>query len=74
MFVHAYPISKYKNLVPSYITALTREIEHAAEWVRQNNYHISSVYVGGGTPTSIDADSLYKILSELTVNFDLKGL
>lgn len=69
----AYPISKYKNLVPSYITALTREIEHAAEWVRRNNYHISSVYVGGGTPTSIDADSLYKILSELTVNFDLKG-
>ena len=69
----AYPIKRYRDLVASYTEALIREAEHAAGWISRNGCHIGSVYVGGGTPTSIDAESLYKILRALVSSFDLDG-
>ncbi|NMA65758.1 MAG: coproporphyrinogen dehydrogenase HemZ [Clostridiaceae bacterium] len=69
----AYPIHRYKKLVPSYILALSKEIQHTAKWINQNDYHISSIYIGGGTPTSVDSSDLDRILGELTANFNLKN-
>ena len=55
-----------ENLHKRYIDCLTKELKQ--EWSKLcNDYFISSVYIGGGTPSSIDSgfiDGLLKILKD----------
>lgn len=70
----AYPIHIYKDRVEAYVSALIKEINQTSQWAKENEVNIGSVYVGGGTPTAIDANSLDSILKVLNRNFDIKGL
>lgn len=51
--------------VESFIDGLHVEIRAMGKWLKENNMNITSVYWGGGTPTSIEAeemDALYKTM------------
>jgi oxygen-independent coproporphyrinogen-3 oxidase len=37
-------------------------------------WHLDSLYIGGGTPTSVSAEQLRELLEELDRNFDLESL
>ncbi len=50
-------------LVEPYVEALCREIRLAGEVLRAEGLHISCAYMGGGTPTTLTAGQLDKILS-----------
>ncbi len=50
-------------LVDPYADALCREIELAGALLRERGLHISCAYMGGGTPTTLSAPQLHKILS-----------
>ena len=53
--------------VESFIDGLHVEIRAMGKWLKENNMNITSVYWGGGTPTSIEADemdALYKTMFE----------
>ncbi|RUL56375.1 coproporphyrinogen III oxidase [Lysinibacillus antri] len=53
--------------VESFIDGLHIEIRAMGKWLKENNMNITSVYWGGGTPTSIEADemdALYKTMFE----------
>lgn len=54
--------SRVKHLIPAYTDLVIKELEHAHKLVAENNLQVRSVYVGGGTPTSIDDISFKKIL------------
>lgn len=56
------PIDKQKKLVEPYVECLIRELEQTKELVRSKKIKIRSVYVGGGTPTSIGAELLDRVL------------
>lgn len=49
-------------LVEPYVDALCREIELAGALLRENGLHISSAYMGGGTPTTLSAGQLDRVL------------
>lgn len=57
-----------------YVEHLLREIEYAGELIKKHPYRIQSVYMGGGTPTSITAQQMDKILSALHSHIDLSGV
>lgn len=59
--------SKCKDLIPLYVDALIYDIQNTLEFIKNKNIKIESVYIGGGTPTSLDAEYLDRILS--TCNF-----
>ena len=63
-------IEKSRHLIPPYLEALGREIQAAAEGLRANPRRIRTVYIGGGTPTTLDAEQLRWLLESLRV-FDL---
>ena len=67
------PIARYAKRVPEYVDYLIKEIEFTAGLMR-GRYEPESIYVGGGTPTSVDGESLEKILSAVADNFDISGL
>lgn len=59
------------KLMPEYITALKKEIKYTADIVKANNQRIETVYIGGGTPTTLTAELLDDMLFCLYKSFDL---
>lgn len=67
-------IFRSKTLIPEYLDCLMREIEYTAEIVRDNKWEIESVYIGGGTPTTLEATQLDTLIGKLFKEFDLSGI
>lgn len=60
----AYAISGQTGSVEDFLAALHEEIEAIGEWLAQKQLKITTVYFGGGTPTSISANQLDQLLAK----------
>jgi len=60
--------------IPPYLDALEREIRFAGEAVEKHGMYPESVYVGGGTPTTLTDDDLDKLLKAVQKHFDLNRI
>lgn len=69
----SHSIASAKKLIPDYVRLLCREIEHTAAIAKEAGLKLETVYMGGGTPTSLDAEDLEKITSALNRHFDAKS-
>ncbi len=58
-------LASSKSLVEPYIDLLCKEIKLIGETVGNTGLRVETVYVGGGTPTSVDANLLDKYLKAL---------
>ena len=58
------------KLIEPYLDTLCREIEETAALVRAAGKQVQSVYIGGGTPTTLDEHQLARLLSALENHFD----
>ncbi len=67
-------IEKAKKLIDGYIPLLCEEIRHTAEIAKELDLHLESVYIGGGTPTTLSAEQLRILLSEINRSFDTKNI
>lgn len=65
----SYSIVKYENVVSEYLQALYKEIEFTSELVKGKK--LNSVYIGGGTPTSLTHQQLDELLEKVVNSFDL---
>ncbi|MBQ9472192.1 MAG: coproporphyrinogen dehydrogenase HemZ [Ruminococcus sp.] len=66
-------IEKAKKLIDDYLPLLLSEIRYTAEIARELDLRLESVYVGGGTPTTLSAEQLDILLSEIHADFDMSG-
>jgi oxygen-independent coproporphyrinogen III oxidase len=61
----------YKDeLVPAYFDALERELEITADIAKE--YSIKSIFIGGGTPSYIKADYIYKTIKRCRDIFNIE--
>lgn len=67
----SFPYEKYKKHVDHYLSALEREMKFVAERFRQRELH--TVYVGGGTPTSLTEEQLGRLLGLIHKYFPAGG-
>ncbi len=70
---HSIASQKAKELIPDYIEKLCHELRLTAELVKKQGLKLTSVYWGGGTPTTLQVKELDKILTEIETCFDLSG-
>lgn len=56
---------KVKDIVPTYIDCLLKEIAKIKQIINNKNLIVRSIYIGGGTPSVLSAQELDKILSQL---------
>lgn len=65
-------IGKNKNLVEEYLDSLIKEIKFTFKLVKEKNINIDTLYIGGGTPTSLNEIQLEKLLKAIneSVNVD----
>ena len=66
----SFPISVWKDRVADYLTALERELEAVARMYEGRI--LDTVYIGGGTPSSLSAEELDRLLTKLKVTFDFR--
>ena len=64
-------VEKSFGLMEPYLDALCQEITDAAQMVKETGLHIKSFYMGGGTPTTLSAHQMDRLLTHLNRNFDL---
>ena len=70
----AQSVEKSFSLVEPYLEALFDEITAAGQLVRELGLNVKSFYMGGGTPTTLTAGQMDRLLTKLEQNFDFNGL
>ena len=66
-------VEKSFHLVEPYLQALLAEVESAGAMVKELGLKIKSFYMGGGTPTTLTADQMGRLLEAVHTRFDLSG-
>lgn len=66
----SYPWKIWEKQVDVYVEALCKEIRFAAELMQERK--LNTVYIGGGTPTTLNPAQLDKLLTTLRESFDYK--
>ncbi len=70
----SFSVEKSAQLMEPYLTALEQEIKGGAEIVKNLGKRVETVYIGGGTPTTLSADQLNRLLEVLHQEFDLSHI
>lgn len=65
----SYPIGLWKERTGSYLEALEKEMAYVAERYKDNI--LDTVYIGGGTPTTLEPEELDRLLAALYRHFDM---
>lgn len=65
----SFPLNVWANKVDAYLDALIREIEVISKTMQHRR--LTSVYMGGGTPTSLDGRQMDRLLTAIEQHFDL---
>lgn len=63
-----------KPEIDRYLQALHKEIEYCGEKLSKRNDKLESLYIGGGTPTTLDEYQLGELLGKIDECFDVNGL
>ena len=64
-------IERTGHLVEPYVELLCRELQHTAKIASDLNLRLETVYMGGGTPTTLTAQQINKVLSVVNSSFDM---
>ncbi|MGN1298466.1 MAG: radical SAM family heme chaperone HemW [Candidatus Scatovivens sp.] len=64
--------NKYE-LIENYIETLILEMENESKKISKEQYEITTIYFGGGTPSFIDSKYIIQILDKIKQNFNLSN-
>ena len=70
----SYPLKQWKNRVDQYLEALCKEIKEVALIMKAKGRKLDTVYIGGGTPTTLEPEQLKVLLDALMENFGCEDL
>ena len=68
----SYPLSKWEKRVDEYLDALCKELDYLAGRFRGRK--LNTVYIGGGTPTTLNPEQMDRLLSWIQERFDTSWL
>ena len=61
-------------LLEPYLAALEREIAHTGALLRASGKTVRTLYIGGGTPTTLSTEQLCRLMQAIAAHFDLSSL
>ena len=64
----SYPLGRWEKRVDEYLDALCKELDFIAEELKDKV--LDTVYIGGGTPTTLNAQQMDRLLTKIEENFD----
>ena len=66
----SHSVEQAKAYIPQYVELLCNEIKLTAQKAKANNLKLMTVYIGGGTPTTLSAEQLTMVMNTVRDNFD----
>ena len=66
----SHSVEKAQDIIPQYVDLLCRELEITADIAKKLNLRLETIYMGGGTPTTLTAEQLHLVLGKLSECFD----
>lgn len=60
--------------IKKYLVALHQEISFVASNMKEKGWYPETIYIGGGTPTTLSAEQIDGLLAHVKNSFDLSGL
>ncbi|MFD3201681.1 radical SAM protein, partial [Bacillus sp. LR_5] len=71
----AYAIQGQAGRVGSFLWGLHYEMQKIGEWLKEHDVKVTTIYFGGGTPTSITAEEMDLLYEEMVRSFpDVKNI
>ena len=70
----SYTSPKLLSLIPEYLLHLVKDLELTARKIKELGLRVRTIYIGGGTPTILDADQLRVLLSKIAELIDVSAL
>ncbi|MDR1773942.1 MAG: coproporphyrinogen dehydrogenase HemZ [Clostridioides sp.] len=67
-------LEKYGHMKKLYLEKLTQEIKGVAKIIEETDKTIETLYIGGGTPTSLDACELEYLINTLYNELDISNI
>ena len=64
-------VGKKTELLEPYLDALLREIAATGALLRKSGHRVRTLYIGGGTPTTLTSDQLARLMDAIAASFDL---
>ncbi len=64
-------VERAGHLIDPYVNLLCDEIRYTAQIVRACRLHLETVYIGGGTPTTLNPAQLKQLIESIQSHFDL---
>lgn len=68
----AYSVRAYEKQVDGYLDALCKEIDYAKDCFTDKK--LTTIYIGGGTPTALNEEQLERLLKKVTSSFDFTNV
>lgn len=68
----SYSMSAWKNRMDDYLSTLEKELDYTA--VKFAHKKLNSIYIGGGTPTTLNPKQLDRLIRKIKCSFDLSDL
>ena len=70
----SYTTPRLLSMISEYLDALILDLLDTFDTVRRLGMTVSTVYIGGGTPTTLSAEELKRLLSVISENIDVSTL
>lgn len=67
-------VGKHTELIAPYLDALEREIRFTADLLAKTGRTVRTIYMGGGTPTTLSAEQMARLIKTVRESFDLSRL
>ena len=64
-------VGKRTELIEPYLNALYKELAHAGKLLANSGKTIRTIYIGGGTPTTLTGEQMARLLDTISDSFDL---
>lgn len=66
-------VGKKTELLEPYLAALLEEIAVTGALLRNSGHRVRTLYIGGGTPTTLTSEQLARLMDAIGAAFDLSG-
>ena len=67
-------VGRRSDLIEPYLQALLQEIEVTGRLLANSGRKVRTIYIGGGTPTSLSTEQMTRLLEAIWASFDLSDL
>ena len=70
----SYTTPRLLGMIDDYLEALLRDFDRTVDTIRRLGRKISTIYIGGGTPTTLSESQLERLLSHISERVDVSTL